>query len=159
MGERRIKTMKFCMKCGHQLPDEALFCTNCGAKQPIPVEEPTKEEPKVVEEQPKAESAPEQESQSTPKKDDFKLRDSVILLVGFVVIYIVWLILNKFVLGTEMLPRLGFFFANLGYLAISIIRMVKSIIRKNQFSIILHIVGVVIVGAGAIGQIIIMSQL
>ena len=26
--------MKFCPKCGTQLPDEAKFCPNCGAKQP-----------------------------------------------------------------------------------------------------------------------------
>lgn len=25
--------MKYCTKCGHQLKDDQLFCTNCGAKQ------------------------------------------------------------------------------------------------------------------------------
>ena len=28
--------MKFCPKCGNQLPDDALFCNQCGAKQPAP---------------------------------------------------------------------------------------------------------------------------
>ena len=26
--------MKYCVKCGQQLPDQALFCSKCGAKQP-----------------------------------------------------------------------------------------------------------------------------
>ena len=26
--------MKFCPKCGNELPDEANFCPKCGAKQP-----------------------------------------------------------------------------------------------------------------------------
>jgi hypothetical protein len=27
--------MKFCIKCGRRLPDEAVFCSKCGLKQPI----------------------------------------------------------------------------------------------------------------------------
>ena len=26
--------MKYCCKCGQQLPDQAMFCSKCGAKQP-----------------------------------------------------------------------------------------------------------------------------
>ena len=26
--------MKYCVKCGQQLPDQAMFCSKCGAKQP-----------------------------------------------------------------------------------------------------------------------------
>ena len=26
--------MKYCIKCGQQLPDQAMFCSKCGTKQP-----------------------------------------------------------------------------------------------------------------------------
>lgn len=32
--------MKFCVNCGTQLEDAAVFCTNCGAKQEAPVAAP-----------------------------------------------------------------------------------------------------------------------
>lgn len=38
--------MKFCMFCGEEIPDKAVFCPSCGAKQPI-VEEQT--EPEIEE--------------------------------------------------------------------------------------------------------------
>ena len=54
--------MKYCHNCGQQLPDEAKFCSKCGAKQygfdveqpkqepvPQPVEQPKVEEAKPVE--------------------------------------------------------------------------------------------------------------
>ena len=44
--------MKYCVKCGHQLPDQAMFCSKCGAKQPgveptnsVPATEAVKEQP------------------------------------------------------------------------------------------------------------------
>ena len=33
--------MKYCFKCGSELPDEAVFCSSCGAKQPEASEAPT----------------------------------------------------------------------------------------------------------------------
>ena len=27
--------MKYCFKCGNEMPDEAVFCSKCGAKQPV----------------------------------------------------------------------------------------------------------------------------
>ena len=44
--------MKYCVKCGQQLPDQAMFCSKCGAKQPCmeanntaPAQEEVKEQP------------------------------------------------------------------------------------------------------------------
>ena len=44
--------MKYCVKCGQQLPDQAMFCSKCGAKQPgmeenntTPAQEEAKEQP------------------------------------------------------------------------------------------------------------------
>lgn len=44
--------MKYCVKCGQQLPDQAMFCSKCGAKQPgmetnntAPAQEEVKEQP------------------------------------------------------------------------------------------------------------------
>lgn len=52
--------MKYCHKCGQQLPDEALFCSKCGTKQYVlTAEETPKQEPveedvleEVIEEKP-----------------------------------------------------------------------------------------------------------
>ena len=73
--------MKYCIKCGHVLPDFANFCPVCGAKQPLltdeieeeevtleqPIikEEPVIEEP-VKEEEPIVEPTPEPEEEVTP---------------------------------------------------------------------------------------------
>ena len=35
---------KFCISCGNQLPDEAMFCTKCGAKQPAASQPPAPEQ-------------------------------------------------------------------------------------------------------------------
>ncbi len=228
--------MKYCMKCGQPLPDDALFCFKCGAKQEVPVQvkeekieeqpkveeikpEPVKEEP-VVEKQPEIIAEPVKEEpapivepepvhepepvvvQAEPIKEEIKpepvvapvqaqvkeepkvapaqpqvqkeqpnveekkrpadtlrLRESIILLAFFVVFYIVYLILNKVVLNSDILPRLPFFFANLGFVAMFVIKMVKSIIRKKQLYIVFHIMGVAIVGAALIGQLIILANL
>ena len=44
--------MKYCVKCGQQLPDQAMFCSKCGTKQPgmeanntAPAQEEVKEQP------------------------------------------------------------------------------------------------------------------
>lgn len=44
--------MKYCVKCGQQLPDQAMFCSKCGTKQPgmevnntVPAQEEVKEQP------------------------------------------------------------------------------------------------------------------
>ncbi len=44
--------MKYCFKCGQQLPDQAMFCSKCGTKQPgmeanniAPAQEEVKEQP------------------------------------------------------------------------------------------------------------------
>ena len=104
----------------------------------------------------------EEEKELVKKKkpsDDLRLRDSVILIIAFVVAYALWLILNAYVLNSEILPRLGFLIANGGFLAVMIIKMVKSITRKMQFYMAFHIACVAIVGAGLIGQLIILANL
>ena len=41
--------MKYCVKCGHQLPDQAMFCSKCGSKQNVEASAPASIE---VKEQP-----------------------------------------------------------------------------------------------------------
>ena len=52
--------MKYCINCGHELPDHAMFCSNCGAKQPA---QDVKEEPTVVAEEQQV------EKKAKPKTD------------------------------------------------------------------------------------------
>lgn len=47
--------MKYCVKCGQQLPDQAMFCSKCGTKQPnmensvpSPLEEVKQDQPKDI---------------------------------------------------------------------------------------------------------------
>ena len=35
--------MKYCFKCGNELPDEAVFCSKCGTKQPAANDEPAEQ--------------------------------------------------------------------------------------------------------------------
>jgi len=37
--------MKYCTKCGHVLPDEALFCSECGTKQEAVQQQNSQEKP------------------------------------------------------------------------------------------------------------------
>ena len=69
--------MKYCIRCGNQLPDDAMFCIKCGAKQPVIDEEPKQEEVKqdpVVTPQPESQTkveepapAPVAEAKPAPK--------------------------------------------------------------------------------------------
>ena len=113
-----------------------------------------------VSDAPKSESSQTIERQShveakEPAKkpaDDLKLKESIILLSAYAVIYICWLILNKFVIGSgQILPRLAFLFGSMGFLAMFITKMIKSFKRKNQFYALFHLVGVLLIGAGIIG--------
>lgn len=91
--------MKFCINCGSQLTDEALFCSACGTKQETPEVAPydstkTATAPSVSEEicvdereAPRADVAPESVAKAKRKLPVFSIiRNSVILLVAFVLL-------------------------------------------------------------------------
>ena len=169
----------FCTKCGSKQPNMDAPIEEKPAPQPEP--QPVKQataQPAPAEkpvEQPKQESFPfpepkfeepvpqleEVKAEPAKKPDDFKLRDSVILLVGFTLLYIVYLILAATILkgssGT-MIGRLGFFFSTLFFIAMGIIRLVKSCTRKMQFAIIFHIVYLILGLFFLIGNIIILAN-
>ena len=140
----------FCPKCGAKQPNLEVPVEEAKpAPQPAPqpVEQAPVQPAPAPQEQPKQQPFPfpEQKQQAFPfpdqkveepapqveeakaepvkKPDDFKLRDSVILLVGYSVLFIIYLILVATILkgssGT-MIGRLGFFFSSLlFYLIIS----------------------------------------
>ncbi|MCR4644031.1 MAG: zinc ribbon domain-containing protein [Oscillospiraceae bacterium] len=35
----------YCIKCGHQLPDDAVFCQKCGAKQSVSLDKTPSTDP------------------------------------------------------------------------------------------------------------------
>lgn len=91
--------MKFCINCGSQLTDEALFCSACGTKQETPEVAPydstkTATAPSVSEEicvdeteAPRADVAPASVAKAKRKLPVFSIiRNSVILLVAFVLL-------------------------------------------------------------------------
>ena len=120
--------MKYCVKCGQQLPDQALFCSKCGAKQPemeqTPVEE-EKAEAVVVENQTETTQKPKTDLSAFMKVKTFTL---------WGIFPIVLLIINLIfgALGTlkifSLIPNL--IFAVLG-IVMCTINFVKRINRKT----------------------------
>ena len=89
-----------------------------------------------------------------------KAKDTVILLIGYSVLFVVYLILAGTILNGDgaFLGKLGFLFSTMGFTAIGIIRLVKSINRKNQFLIVLHISYVALMLCFLIGNLIILAN-
>lgn len=111
-------------------------------------------------EEPAPQETKQEEPAKKPRADDFRLRDSVIMLVGFAVLYIVYLILVSTILVGEnsFLGKLGFFFSTMFFTAMGIIRLVKSCNRKLQFAIVFHIMYLILMLFFLIGDIIILAN-
>lgn len=130
---------------------------------PAPQEQPKQQSfpfPEQKVEQPAPQEVKQEEPAKKPRADDFRLRDSVIMFVGFAVLYIVYLILVSTILVGEksFLGKLGFFFSTMFFTAMGIIRLVKSCNRKLQFAIVFHIMYLVFMLFFLIGDIIILAN-
>ena len=124
--------MKYCVKCGQQLPDQAKFCAKCGQPQPV-LDQPVPEQTPVP-------------SQSKPeaKKNDGKILPSLSVriiwgcsAVGFVIFMA---ILSSF--GVTFVPSLIFGFLLVAIsLVMNLIGMIRSIkARRPLFEILLSAV-------------------
>lgn len=132
--------MKYCTKCGAQLPDEALFCPHCGTKVEGPVAENNNQP--IQEEKPVVASETSQTNPNAKIKGQrvplYEQKVLSILLVPLVLIgcsIILWII-NAFgnTSGiTRVFPLLLFMFFS-GFLSVmSMIRAVKALTRKIYF--------------------------
>ena len=83
--------MKYCVNCGQQLPDHALFCSNCGAKQPVQEQAPAQEQSVA-----KAEVVYEEYQTEEPKKNktDLSAYTKVKTFVLWGVMPLVFLLIN-----------------------------------------------------------------
>ena len=61
--------MKYCINCGHELPDHAMFCSNCGAKQPVQEQTPAQQQSAVEPEVVYEEVQVEESKKEKPKTD------------------------------------------------------------------------------------------
>ena len=139
--------MKYCTKCGRQLNDDDLFCPACGAKQVVAEQEP--QEDYYEEDYQENEQLVEE---TKPVDKSFSLTNSLILFVGYVVLFIVYLILNKTLFNEDaMLGKIGFFLGTLLFTMMQIINLVKSKNRHNQFLIILHLAFVIVMASCIVG--------
>lgn len=133
--------MKYCLKCGHVLPDIAAYCPICGAKQIFDEEEKvvvTQEQPKV-EEKP---VAPVKEEKPAGKKDlksiiYFLLHKDVVKFSLIFLGALLGLSLLIWILSTLM--KFGFFFKLLlfllsGAFAARIIYLLIMEIKTNKTS-------------------------
>ena len=157
--------MKFCTKCGRQLNDDDLFCPACGAKQVAVEPQPQKEEEhrfnfeearQEKEQAQQVQPAPvqhaEQPAKAKPVDKGVSLTNSLVLFIGYIVLFIVYLILNKYVFNEgAILGKVGFFLATLMFTMMNIIHLVKSKNRHNQFLMILHIAFVAVMASCVIG--------
>lgn len=168
--------MKYCTKCGKQLNDDDLFCPACGAKQEAvkPQQEAPKEEHRFNFEEARQEMAdnqkPAQEAKPIVKQENkqpeapaedksLSALNSVIMMVGYTVIFIVYLILNAKVFNEDaMIGKIGFLLATVMFTVSFIIRLVKSKNRHNQFLTILHISFIAIMAAFIVGNIIVLAN-
>ena len=148
--------MKYCTKCGRQLNDDDLFCPACGAKQVAAEQQPKQEEPRFDFEAARQEMSqqPQQpkEEKAKPVDKSFSLTNSLILFIGYVVLFIVYLILNKNLFNEDaMLGKICFFLGTLLFTMMQIINLVKSKNRHNQFLIILHLAFVIVMASCIVG--------
>ncbi len=60
--------MPFCMKCGSQMPDEAAFCINCGAKMGKAISQPVGVAPQQVNTAPQQVNVTPQQVNVTPQQ-------------------------------------------------------------------------------------------
>ena len=153
--------MKFCTKCGKQLNDDDIFCPACGAKQ-VAVEQPApkQEEHRFNFEEARQEQAKQQEpiqeaKQEKPKKvvkDTFSPKNSFVLFIGYVILFIVYLILNKYVFNEDaIIGKVGFLFATLMCTMMLIINTVKCKNRHKQLLMFVHLSFVIIMAACIVG--------
>ena len=119
--------MKYCVNCGQQLPDHAMFCSNCGAKQP---EGNVKEEP-VTEVQ--ASNEPAEVEKKTKQKTDLSafMKVRVFAMWGiapllFLIMNIIFASIGKPQISTILFQML---FSALG-IVMNTINFVKRINRK-----------------------------
>ena len=139
--------MKYCTKCGRQLNDDDLFCPACGAKQVVAEQEP--QEDYYEEDYQENEQLVEE---TKPVDKSFSLTNSLVLFIGYVVLFIVYLILNKTLFNEDaMLGKIGFFLGTLLFTMMQIINLVKSKNRHNQFLIILHLAFVIVMASCIVG--------
>ena len=152
--------MKFCTKCGRQLNDDDLFCPACGAKQVTPEQQPQKEEEhrfnfEEARQEKEQKVQPVQEAKvekAKPVDKSFSLTNSLILFIGYIVLFTVYLILNKTLFNQDaMLGKIGFFLGTLLFTMMQIINLVKSKNRHNQFLVVLHIAFVAVMASCIVG--------
>ena len=157
--------MKFCTKCGRQLNDDDLFCPACGAKQVTPEQQPQKEEEhrfnfeearqekeQAQQMQPVPAQKVEKTEKAKPVDKSFSLTNSLILFIGYIVLFTVYLILNKTLFNQDaMLGKIGFFLGTLLFTMMQIINLVKSKNRHNQFLILLHLAFVIVMASCIVG--------
>lgn len=110
-----------------------------------------KEEP-IVEK----EAKPVVKNQNT---NDLKATESVIMIVGYTVIFFIYCILNATVLNEgAFIGKLGLLFATGVFFAMFIVKMVKAKNRKLQFLFFMNLTFAIIMGMYIIGNLIILSQ-
>lgn len=117
--------MKYCINCGHELPDHAMFCSNCGAKQPG---ENVKEEP-VAEVQASNETAAKKEKPKTDLSAFMKVRVFAMWGIApllFLIMNIIFASIGKPQIITVLFQML---FSALG-IVMNTINFVKRINRK-----------------------------
>ncbi|MCR5308069.1 MAG: zinc ribbon domain-containing protein [bacterium] len=105
------------------------------------------------------------ETVSEPKKapeknqNDLRATESVVLMVGYTVIFIIYCILNAKVFNEgSMIGKLGFLFATGVFTAVFIIKMVKSLNRKKQFLFVMNLTFAIIMTMFILANLIILSQ-
>ena len=152
--------MKYCSKCGTQLQDDDVFCSKCGSRQPMM--EQTKPEPEP-QRQVASYPAPSQEEPKPAKRRHAdippRLRDSVIIMVGMMVAFIIYVILSATVMNENaFIGRLGLLFVYGANVAFMIIRMVKYFNRKLTFLAIVHVCFTAIAAGMLIGNLILLAN-
>lgn len=118
--------MKYCINCGHELPDHAMFCSNCGAKQP---EENVKKEP-VTEVQASNEPVEKKEKPKTDLSAFMKVRVFAmwgIVPLLFLTMNIIFASIGKLQIFTVLFQML---FSVLG-IVMNTINFVKRINRRS----------------------------
>lgn len=82
----------FCNQCGKQLPDDAAFCPECGAKQEVAAEA-SAQAAIPVQEQPAAQAVPEPTPAQAPKKKNGTVKILIPVAAAFVVLVLLLVVL------------------------------------------------------------------